>query len=275
MHTLATHLAGRGTRLCLGLDLDPERVPERYRDLPDPLGSLGADIVEATVDVVAAYKPNAAFFEQQGAPGWSSLESLVARIGTRAFVIVDAKRGDIGNTSARYARALFGHMGAHALTLAPYMGRDSVEPFLEGYVPPAAGLGPGMGAYVLALTSNPGAADFQLLPVNGKPLYWRVLEALTAWNADWAQGRLGAVVGATRSEELAAVRRAFPTLPLLIPGVGAQGGDLEAVQAALALGTGPALVNVSRDVLYGRDAVAEPEAVRERAIVYARRLGLL
>lgn len=274
MHTLATHLAGRGNRLCLGLDLDPERVPERYHSLPDPLGALAGDIVEATVDLVAAYKPNAAFYEQEGAAGWASLSELVRKIGPRAFVIVDAKRGDIGNTSARYARAFFGRMGAHALTLAPYMGRDSVEPFLAGSTAPAQGLGPAMGAYVLALTSNPGAADFQLLPVDGRPLYWHVLETLDRWNRDWAGQRLGAVVGATRAGALAEIRRAFPALPLLIPGVGAQGGDLEAVQEALRQGTGPALVNVSRDILYGRDAVAEPAAVRERAADYARRLGI-
>ncbi|MFA7329894.1 MAG: orotidine-5'-phosphate decarboxylase [Candidatus Delongbacteria bacterium] len=275
MQFLTTHLARCGTRLCLGLDLDPERIPDRYQSLPDPLGALGADIVEATADLVAAFKPNAAFYEQQGPAGWQSLTELVARIGSRAFVIVDAKRGDIGNTSARYARAFFDRMGAHALTLAPYMGRDSVEPFLAGRAAPVDQLGPGMGAYVLALTSNPGAADFQLLPVDGRPLYWRVLEMLERWNSGWAAGRLGAVVGATRAEELAAVRQAFPALPLLIPGVGAQGGDLDAVQAALRLGHGPALINVSRDVLYGRDPVAEPEAVRERARDYARRLDLL
>jgi orotidine-5'-phosphate decarboxylase len=271
MHGLAPYLKQRGTRLCLGLDLDPERLPERYRSLPDPLLALGRDIVAATVDVVAAYKPNAAFFEQDGARGWQSLAALIAGIGDRAFVILDAKRGDIGNTGARYARGLFDVLGAHALTLAPYMGRDSLEPFLAARQP-VEGLHPGMGAYVLALTSNPGAADFQLLSVEGRPLYWRVLEKLAEWNAGWAAGRLGAVVGATRPEDLAAIRTAFPDLPLLIPGVGAQGGDLEAVQRILVDGGGPALINVSRDVLYGKDPVAEPEAVRERALAYARRM---
>ena len=272
MQALARHLLDRGNRLCLGLDLELERAPARYRSLPDPLLALGRDIVEATVDLVAAYKPNAAFFEQDGARGWRDLAALTALIGDRALVIVDAKRGDIGSTSARYARALFDGLGAHAVTLAPYMGRDSLEPFLAGREPVHA-LAPGMGAFVLALTSNPGAADFQLLLAEGRPLYRHVLEKLAEWNAGWAAGRLGAVVGATRPEDLAAVRRDFPELPLLVPGVGAQGGDLDAVQAALALGSGPALVNVSRELLYGRDEVAEPGAVRERARVLAARLA--
>ncbi|MDP2360364.1 MAG: orotidine-5'-phosphate decarboxylase [bacterium] len=271
MRTLIDHINKRGNRLCLGLDLDPERMPTRYLSLPNPLAALGCDLVEATHDLVAAFKPNAAFFEQQGAPGWAALEAVCHCVGERAFLIVDAKRGDIGNTSARYARALFNGLGARAVTLAPYMGRDSLEPFLgaTGADDPR----PERGAFVLALTSNPGAADFQLLPVEGRPLYWRVLEKLAAWNADWAAGRLGAVVGATRTADLAEIRAAFPGLPLLIPGVGAQGGSLEEVQAILEMGGGPALINVSRDILYGPDAVAEPEAVRRRALDYARRLG--
>jgi orotidine-5'-phosphate decarboxylase len=273
MQSIHTHIQRCGNRLCLGLDLDPRRVPERYLGLDDPLGRLAADLVDATADLVAAYKPNAAFFEQDGSAGWRRLEELVRQIGPRAFVIVDAKRGDIGNTSARYARALFDHLGAHAVTLAPYMGRDSLEPFLEGRGSGECD-GPGQGAFVLALTSNPGAADFQLLDTGGRPLWWRVLEALDRWNNDWAAGRLGAVVGATRPAELREVRRGFPDLPLLIPGVGAQGGDLEAVQEVLREGRAPALVNVSRDILYGPDPVAEPEAVRDRAMAYAQRLGV-
>jgi len=273
MHQLNAHLIQRGNALCLGLDLDPERIPAAYFRHANPLAALACDIVDATHDVVAAYKPNTAFFEQEGAKGWAGLEEVCRHIGTRAFLIVDAKRGDIGNTSARYARALFDGLGAHAITLAPYMGRDSVEPFLPPLPEaPAPGLGAGMGAFVLALTSNAGAADFQLLMVDGKPLYWRVLETVDAWNRSWAGHRLGAVVGATRPEDLASIRAAFPDLPLLIPGVGAQGGDLDAVRAALALGQGPALINVSRDILYGRDTVAEPEAVRQRALAYAQRL---
>lgn len=275
MHHLTHHLNQRGNALCLGLDLDPARIPASFLQHENPMAALACAIVEATHDVVAAYKPNTAFFEQEGARGWQGLEQVCACIGTRAFLIVDAKRGDIGNTSARYARALFDGLGAHAITLAPYMGRDSVEPFLPPMAGPSSkGLAAGMGAFVLALTSNAGAADFQLLMVEGKPLYWRVLERLDQWNAQWADQRLGAVVGATRPEELAAIRTAFPGLPLLIPGVGAQGGSPEEVMQALKAGSGPALVNVSRDILYGKDAVAEPEAVRQRALGYARRLGL-
>ncbi len=273
MQELITHLSQRGNTLCLGLDLDPERIPAAFQGHENPLAALACAIVDATHDVVAAYKPNTAFFEQEGSRGWAGLEALCRHIDNRAFLIVDAKRGDIGNTSARYARALFQGLGAHAITLAPYMGRDSVEPFLpKTRERNGAGLAPGMGAYVLALTSNAGAQDFQMLDIGGKPLYWRVLESLDAWNKDWADHRLGAVVGATRPTDLEAIRRAFPALPLLIPGVGAQGGDLESVRRALDLGHGPALVNVSRDILYGPDAVAEPEAVRARALAYAARM---
>lgn len=274
MQELATHLSRRGNCLCLGLDLDPERVPERYRSLPDPLQALGRDIVDATRDLVAAYKPNLAFYEQFGAAGWGALKATVAHGGRDACWIGDAKRGDIGNTSTRYARALFGELGFHALTLAPYMGRDSLRPFLEEAARQRSGngLGPGLGAFVLALTSNPGAEDFQLLDAGGAPLYQRVLEALDRWNADWGQGRLGAVVGATRPGLLAEIRAAFPDLPLLIPGVGAQGGTAEETIAALSAGRAPALVNLSRGVLYGDDAVAEPEAVRERARAWVLRL---
>lgn len=274
MQELSIHLARRGTCLCLGLDLDPERVPERFRSRPDPLRELGLEIVAATGDLVAAFKPNLAFYEQFGAAGWSALKATVASASTAAFWIADAKRGDIGNTSARYARALFGELGAHAVTLAPYMGRDSLQPFLDegARFRAGSGLGPGLGAFVLALTSNPGAEDFQLLDAGGAPLYRRVLEALQRWNAGWGDGRLGAVVGATRPGLLAEIRADFPDLPLLIPGVGAQGGTAEETVAALAGGRAPALVNLSRAVLYGDDAVAEPEAVRERARAWAARL---
>lgn len=274
MQELAIHLARRGNCLCLGLDLDPDRVPERFRSRPDPLLELGLEIVGATRDLVAAFKPNLAFYEQFGASGWAALKATVAAGQREAFWIADAKRGDIGNTSTRYARALYGELGFHATTLAPYMGRDSLQPFLDEAARrrSGSGLGPGLGAFVLALTSNPGAADFQLLDAGGAPLYRRVLEALARWNGEWGGGRLGAVVGATRPALLAEIRSDFPDLPLLVPGVGAQGGTAEETVAALAGGRAPALVNLSRAVLYGDDAVAEPEAVRERARAWARRL---
>jgi orotidine-5'-phosphate decarboxylase len=274
MHELSLHLKQRGTCLCLGLDLDPDRIPGRYLAAEQPLLALSLELIDATRDLVAAYKPNLAFFEQAGAAGWQALEALIARVGTDALLIADAKRGDIGNTSTRYARAFYGELGCHALTLAPYMGEDSLRPFFEegARCRQGDGLGPGLGAFVLALTSNPGARDFQLLDTGGVPLYERVLQRLDDWNAGWGEGRLGAVVGATRPDLLAEIRAAHPELPLLIPGVGAQGGEAEDVLHALAGGRAPALVNLSRAVLYGDDAVAEPAAVRERARAWAARL---
>jgi orotidine-5'-phosphate decarboxylase len=276
MIELSQHLQERKTRLCLGLDLDPTRIPEAYARKENPMLALALDIVEATADQLAAYKPNFAFFEQQGPKGFEALEKLTQAISSRAFVIGDAKRGDIGNTSLRYARHIFGRAACHAVTLAPYMGEDSIKPFMaeaKAHRRPNT-LSPGIGAYVLALTSNPGAQDFQLLEVDGKPLYWRVLEAIQTWNQSWGEGRLGAVVGATRSQQLAEIREAFPSMPLLIPGVGAQGGDLPAVQAILKKGDGPALINVSRSVLYGNDALAEPDAIRSRAIEHAKAMEI-
>jgi len=268
---LSQHLKKRKNRLCLGLDLDPGKIPASYQSKANPMLALALDIVDATADIVAAFKPNFAFFEQQGPQGLEALENLNSAIGERAFIIGDAKRGDIGNTSLRYARHVFGRAACHAVTLAPYMGEDSVRPFLDEAQQHRHGesLSPGIGAYILALTSNPGSQDFQLLQVDGKPLYWRVLETIARWNRSWGENRLGAVVGATHAEQLNEVRAAFLSMPLLIPGVGTQGGDLESVQGILLSGDGPALINVSRAVLYGSDSVAEPEAVRKRAVAMA------
>lgn len=267
MLELTHHLARTGNRLCLGLDLDPERIPARYGSGADGLFELGRELVDATINQVTAYKPNAAFFEQFGFRGMESLEKLIQHIGDRAFVVLDAKRGDIGNTSLRYARAAFEQLHAHAITLAPYMGRDSIEPFLSvnetGF------------AFVLALTSNAGSADLQLVPMaDGRPLFEHTLDLLDKWNADWAKGRLGAVVGATHPEELARIRQAHPQLPLLIPGVGAQGGSATDVTRILGSGGAPSLVNVSRGILLGSDTFIDPESAALRARNFARQLAL-
>ncbi len=275
MRMLIDHCKKRRSLLCLGLDVDASRLPERYLSEEDPVLAYNRDLIDATVDQVAAYKPNFAFYEALGVDGLRTLERTIAHIGTRALVIGDAKRGDIGNTSARYARLAFEHLGCHTITLAPYMGHDSVRPFLEACSAPDTGLGAGMGAFVLALTSNPGADDFQFLLSEGKPLYMHVLERINDWNHDWADGRLGAVVGATRPGQLEEIRREFPGIPLLIPGIGAQGGDLEATLAAiLPLRKSAALINVSRGILFGTDSISEPKAARERAQAYNEKVNV-
>ena len=275
MQMLIDHCKKRRSLLCLGLDADASRLPERYLSEEDPVLAYNRDLIDATVDQVAAFKPNFAFYEALGVDGLRTLQSTIAHIGSRALVIGDAKRGDIGNTSARYARLAFKHLGCHTLTLAPYMGHDSLRPFLDACPAPEKGLGPGMGAFVLALTSNPGADDFQFLDCQGRPLYLHVLERIQRWNQEWASGRLGAVVGATRPGQLEEIRREFPAIPLLIPGIGAQGGDLEAtLKAILPLRESAALINVSRGILFGSDTISEPQAAGERARAFNEKINV-
>jgi len=225
--------------ICLGLDLDPKRMPAEYSTSTKAMFDFVHRVVDATADLVCAYKPNLAFYESLGAEGWSLLKLLVERIPDEIPVILDGKRGDIGNTAAHYARSLFEILGADWVTLNPYMGYDSMRPFLEYK---------NKGVFVLCLTSNTGARDFQQLQVNGKPLYEFVVEKVSYWDKDH---NCGLVVGATHPEQLGEIRELAGEMPLLIPGVGAQGGSLE--QAAVS-GTDnfrkPAIINVCRSVLY-------------------------
>ncbi len=247
--------------LCVGLDPDPQRLPAPLQHLPpvEALRELNRAIIEATAPYAAAYKPNAAFYEAHGLPGIEVLYETVAfarELAPHALVVVDGKRGDIGNTARFYAQAAFEHLGADALTVAPYMGADSVEPFLEW---------PDRCAFVLAHTSNPGARDFQHLHADGQLLFEHVVEKVVAWQQS-AVGVAGLVVGATDAEALNQIRRLAPALPLLVPGVGAQGGDARRVLAAAGAGT-PLLVNSSRQILYasaGADfAAAAASAARQ------------
>lgn len=252
----------RRSVLCVGLDPDPARLPAPLRDgrpLPDAVLAFNTAIVEATAAAACAFKLNFAFFEAMGRDGWRVLEETVARIPAGTLVVADAKRGDIGNSARFYAESVFAHLGCDAVTVAPYMGRDSVEPFLQY---------PGRAAFVLARTSNPGAADFQERGCEGEPLYLRVAKAVAAWG-DAAPGTAGLVVGATDAPSLAALRAACPALPFLIPGVGTQGGDAGAVRRAGQTGDGLILVNSSRQILYADDgpgfadaAAREAEALR-------------
>ncbi|MFB6189711.1 MAG: orotidine-5'-phosphate decarboxylase [Halapricum sp.] len=222
----------------VGLDPDPDRLPEYVQDADLPRWQFNRRIVDATHEHAACYKPNAAFYED--GDGWLALEETIAYAhGKDVPVLLDAKRGDIGNTARQYASALDEDgLDADAITVNPYMGRDSLEPFLQREQ---------KGVFVLCRTSNPGGADLQDLELDsGEPLYERVAALADLWNAN---GNVGLVVGATNPEELEEVREIVPDLPFLVPGVGAQGGDAEAaVEHGLAEGVG--LVNSSRGIIF-------------------------
>lgn len=225
--------------LCVGLDPDPSRVPEGL-STRDFLFQL----VDATADAVCAYKPNIAFFEPDLGEGINLLRDLIAYIPDDVPVLLDAKRGDIGHTAEAYARAVFDSLGADAVTLNPYLGRDSLEPFLRRA---------DRTSFLLCRTSNAGAVDLQDLQVDGAPLYERVAEHAREWNT---LGNVGLVVGATYPAEAKRIREICPDLPFLMPGVGAQAGDVEAaVQSAIDAGGAGIIVNASRGVMY---APAEP-----------------
>lgn len=245
--------------LCVGLDTDINKIPQHLLSEEDPVFAFNKAIIDATAKFAVAYKPNTAFYEVYGAKGWSSLEKTINYIKTNhpdIFVIADAKRGDIGNTSANYAKAFFNTLNADAITVAPYMGVDSVEPFL-GF--------DDKWVILLALTSNKGSKDFQYLDVDGKELYKNVLTKATEW-AD--SNKMMFVVGATHPEELGEIRRLLPNHFLLVPGVGAQGGDLEAVAKNGLNRECGLLVNSSRGIIYASNG----EDFAERAAEEARKL---
>lgn len=251
---LADASRARDSIVCVGLDPEPERIPSHLGSGAQAAGRFLRRIIEATSDHVAAYKPNLAFFEQYGQAGVDLLVLTLQEIPKGIPVILDAKRGDVPNTSAAYARALFERFRADAATVAPYLGLDSIAPFCEvGY------------ALVLARTSNPGARDLQDLPVDGRPLYEHVVERVAArFPAD----RCGFVVGATYPAEARRLRALAPDRLFLLPGVGAQGGAMdEALAAAMDERGGGVLPSASRSVLYASDGPdfqsAAAAAVRE------------
>ncbi len=242
--------------ICVGLDLDRKKIPPDYASSIKGMYDFAVSIIEATSDIVAAYKPNLAFFEELGADGFSLLRKIIEKVPKDAVVIADAKRGDIGNTAAHYASAIFEYLKADWVTLNPYMGYDSIRPFLEY---------DNKGAFILCLTSNPGSRDFQFLHVLNKPVYMYVAEKVAYWNKE---GNFGLVVGATHPEQLKEIRQVSGDVPILIPGVGAQGGNLErAAQMGTADFKKTALINVSRSVLYasqGEDFAAAARAEVEK-----------
>jgi orotidine-5'-phosphate decarboxylase len=258
---LARHFED-GRHLAVGLDPDLARIPQSVAPGAPPAErviELNRRIVEATADLVAAYKPNAAFYEALGAEGFRALSETVAAIrgdAPNVAVILDAKRADIGSTNAGYVAAAFDELGADAITVHPYLGGEALAPFLKRE---------DKLVFVLARTSNPGAGELQDLAVDGLPLYRHVARAVANdWNA---AGNCGLVVGATYPEEMRAVREDVPaSMPILIPGVGAQGGDVTAVVAANRdAGSAAFLINASRSILCASSAEDFAEAARSAA----------
>jgi orotidine-5'-phosphate decarboxylase len=245
------------TLLCVGLDPDPAKFPDRFVNDPDALFAFCRDIADATAEYACAFKPQIAYFAAHN-DGEAQLQRLIAHLNGAhpdVPVILDAKRGDIGSTAQQYACEAFERFGADAVTLNPYMGRDSADPFLQYN---------DRGCVFLCHTSNPGARDFQELLVDGAPLYQHIARTIAGeWNAD---GNCALVVGATFPEELAVIRGIVGDMPLLIPGVGAQGGDVEAVvrNGRTADGTG-LMINSSRGILYASRGEGYAEAASDAA----------
>jgi len=243
--------------LTVGLDTDLAKIPAFLSEYDDPVFEFNRRIIDATRDYCVSYKVNTAFYEDKGVAGWETLMRTEAYIGKGHFKIADAKRGDIGNTSDRYAQAFFAEADFDAVTVAPYMGHDSIAPFLAYE---------NKYAIMLALTSNPGADDFQLQKLaNGKYVFEQVVETSTRWpNAE----RLMYVTGATRPEYLQAIRQIAPEAFLLVPGVGAQGGSLEEVVKYGKTAHVGLLVNASRSIIYAGNG----EDFAEKAAEEARKL---
>ena len=238
--------------ICLGLDLDAKKMPAEFAGSTKKMFDFAHWIIDATADKVCAYKPNIAFYERYGGEGLSLLKQIIKRIPDEIPVILDCKRGDIGNTAAHYAAAMFEWFEADWVTLSPYMGYDSLRPFMEYK---------DKGVFVLCLTSNTGAKDFQHLEVEGKPLYRQVAEKVKYWDKE---GKCGLVVGATHMEQLKEIREVAGEMPLLIPGVGAQGGSLEdAAKIGTANFKKTAVINVSRSVLYASNGTDYAKRARE------------
>lgn len=254
---LFENIRRKASFLCVGLDTDIRKIPACLRDDKDAIFTFNKAIIDATVDLCIAYKPNLAFYESMGLAGWEAFEKTVQYIRTHypdQFIIADAKRGDIGNTSEMYARSFFDHLDIQAVTVAPYMGEDSVKPFLsyEGH-----------WVILLGLTSNKGSHDFQLTPdAEGERLFERVLRISQTWgNTD----NMMYVVGATQGKLFEDVRRIVPDHFLLVPGVGAQGGSLEEVARYGMNNMCGLIVNSSRQIIYAGNDEHFAEAARQQA----------
>jgi orotidine-5'-phosphate decarboxylase len=255
---LVENIKKKKSFLCIGLDTDSKKIPAHLASSEDPVFEFNKQIIDATHDLVISYKPNLAFYETDGIKGWISLEKTVKYIRANypeIFIIADAKRGDIGNTSKMYAKAFFENMGVDAVTVAPYMGKDSVSPFLEYK---------NSWVILLALTSNEGAFDFQFIEdKNGEKLHEKVLRK----SQEWAnEHNMMYVVGATKAEMLKDIRKIIPNHFLLVPGVGAQGGSLQEVADNGMNSNCGLIVNSSRAIIFADSTEKFAEVARVKAI---------
>ncbi|MFQ5583473.1 MAG: orotidine-5'-phosphate decarboxylase [Calditrichia bacterium] len=241
--------------LCIGLDTEIERIPAMLLSELDPLFSFNKSIIEATKDYAAAFKLNIAFYESLGFPGWELLEKTLSIMPSDVLVIADAKRADIGNTSKKYAETYFKTYNFDAITVSPFMGLDSVMPFLDFA---------DRGIFILCLTSNSGSQDFQFLKVEDEPLYLKIARKVVEWN--FINGNCGLVVGGTHTTEIKSIRDVAAGLPFLVPGIGAQGGNLElAVRYATDERGLSTLINSSRTIVYASAEYDFADVAAERA----------
>jgi orotidine-5'-phosphate decarboxylase len=238
--------------VCVGLDTDAAKLPAGLSGSGGVL-AFNREIIRTTSDLVCAYKPNSAFYEALGSEGIAALEMTCRAVHCDIPIILDVKRGDIGNTGVKYAEAAYDRFGADAVTVNPYMGFDAVKPFLR----------PGKCVFVLCLTSNPSSRDFLFLETDGKPLYERIAQAAVEWARE---GEIGLVVGATQPEALQRIREVAGDMPLLIPGVGAQGGDLGRVLRGAGGEAGRTIVSISREILYASTGADYAGAARARLL---------
>jgi orotidine-5'-phosphate decarboxylase len=266
---LVTNIFARQSYLCVGLDTDLSKIPQHLRSHPDAIFEFNRQIIDATLKYCVAYKINTAFYEALGLKGWEAMEKTVNYIPSTHFKIADAKRGDIGNTSSQYAKAFFETMDFDAITVAPYMGEDSIRPFLEYK---------DKWTILLGLTSNPGAKDFEMLNMKDdkKFLYEHVISKAAEWGTP---DQLMFVIGATRPEEFSNIRKLAPEHFYLVPGIGAQGGSLEEVSRLCLTGDAGLLVNASRAVIYaspGEDFAEKSASVakeyRDEMSVYLHKI---
>jgi orotidine-5'-phosphate decarboxylase len=258
---LVEQIFAKRSYLCVGLDTDMTKIPTHLRSHPDAMFEFNKAIIDATQDLCVSYKINTAFYEAIGTSGWDVLERTVAYIPDTHFIIADAKRGDIGNTSTQYAKGFFEVMDVDAITVAPYMGEDSVKPFLQFE---------NKWAIVLGLTSNSGARDFELQKSGDELLYEKVLRSVSQWGHP---GNLMFVIGATQADEFVNIRKITPDHFYLVPGVGAQGGSLKDISEKAMIKDCGLLVNVSRAIIYASANEDFAAKARQAALEYQQEMS--
>lgn len=260
--TLIELIQSKKNYLCIGLDTDPKKIPPFLKSFHDPVFEFNRRIIDKTLNHCVAYKINTAFYEVSGASGWETMQKTVDYIPSTHFKIADAKRGDIGNTSSMYARAFFETLAFDAITVAPYMGEDSIRPFLDYK---------DKWTILLGLTSNAGAADFELQSCQGSPFFELVLRKAFQWGTT---ENMMFVIGATNAERFSRIRALIPDHFYLVPGLGAQGGSLKEISTHGLNGDGGLLVNASRAIIYAGDGEDFAEKAAMVAVAYAKEMSL-